>query len=231
MLSILYFILTALHRHIMPLLKKHEHISNSKNSFNKYYLQKIIDVANPEFNFEHFQSRMAAHKRSGSIPAIHETTGYEFNPELASGPAHHHHQVLYVCRGHCSGPQCDFRHSLKQWHSTVWLGDGSGPEPGGFQSQVVASAPQALEKLDQKRQTLHQLKGVLAQKLEDKQKHKERKLLKNSTKVMQQQQQQQRPASAMMVNRPEKKYLTHERSASAMMVVTKSPTPTALLGK
>ena len=77
-------------------------------------------------------------------------------------------QVLYVCRGHCSGPQCDFSKSLKTWHSTVWLDDGSKPSSEAleadlthpFQSQVVASAPKALEKLDQKRETLNKLKGI-----------------------------------------------------------------------
>ena len=74
-------------------------------------------VPTPEFNFEHFQSRMAFYKKTGSIPAIHES-GYSFDPGSGSnGPPHHHHQVLYVCRGHCSGPQCDFSQSLKQWHS------------------------------------------------------------------------------------------------------------------
>ena len=132
---------------------------------------------------------MAFHKRTGSIPALHQT-GYVVDPVAAEAPAHHHHQVLYVCRGHCSGPQCDFTQSLKQWHSTVWLGSERGNPDGvpGFQSQVMASAPKALEKLDQKRQTLHQLKEVLAQKLESKNRHKSKKLLKSIDK---------RPSSAL----------------------------------
>ncbi len=142
--------------------------------------------ATSNFNYDQFHERMAFHKRTGSIPALHQT-GYMVNPEAALAPAHHHHQVLYVCRGHCSGPECDFTQSLKQWHSTVWLGsehpqaitqEGGAGAPGtvpGFQSQVVASAPKALEKLDQKRQTLHQLKEVLAQKLESKARHKKHK--------------------------------------------------------
>ena len=81
-------------------------------------------------------------------------------------------------------------------------------------SQVVASAPKAFEKLDQKRQTLNKLKGVLAQKLEDKQKQKEKKLLK--TKL--------RSASAMMVERPESRQsqASQERCASAMTVLKSS---------
>ena len=82
----------------------------------------IFSVAvssNPDFNFEQFQSRMAFHRRTGSIPgAIQHHTGYSFdpgsNPNKDQAPPHHHHQVLYVCRGHCSGPQCDFSKSLKQ---------------------------------------------------------------------------------------------------------------------
>ena len=69
---------------------------------------------------------------------------------------------MYVCRGHCSGPQCDFSKSLKQWEETVWL-DGEQPKSDivPFQSQVMDSAPKALEKLDQKRETLNRLKSVL----------------------------------------------------------------------
>ena len=126
---------------------------------------------------------MAFHRRTGSIPGAIQTlqSGYSYdpgsNPEQDQAPPHHHHQVLYVCRGHCSGPQCDFSKSLKQWEETVWLDDGSGGGTGKkvnsagsgqgdvvpFQSQVMASAPKALEKLDQKRETLNKLKSVLGQ--------------------------------------------------------------------
>lgn len=38
-------------------------------------------VSNPDFNFEHFQSRMAFHRRTGSIPAaIHHQSGYSYDP-------------------------------------------------------------------------------------------------------------------------------------------------------
>ena len=99
-------------------------------------------------------------------------------------------------------------------HLSVWLnGDEKAIENlGGFQSQVVASAPKAFEKLDQKRQTLHQLKGVLAQKLENKQKQKEKKLL-NKTK--------NRSASVMMIERPQSRQ-SQERCASAMTVISNS---------
>ena len=184
------------------------------------WLFYISVVATPEFNFEHFQSRMAFHKKTGSIPAIHQSSGYSYTPGSGSDPPpHHHHQVLYVCRGHCSGPQCDFSQSLKQWHSSVWL-DGeqnkqlTPADIDGFHSQVVASAPKAFEKLDQKKQTLLQLKGVLAQKLENKHKQREKKLLK--------QKQSNRSASAMMVERPDSRSQTQERCSSAMTVLKSS---------
>ena len=89
-----------------------------------------------------------------------------------------------------------------------------------FQSQVVASAPKALEKLDQKRQTLHKLRNVLAQKLENKHKQKESKKLQRAASARE----QKRSASAMMVGRPKQPELEHtlqlqERSASAMTVL------------
>ncbi len=193
-------------------------------------------MSNPDFNFEHFQSRMAFHRRTGSIPtAIHHQSAYSFDPGSNKNssederPPHHHHQVLYVCRGHCSGPQCDFSKSLKQWHSTVWLEDGGGhssatkSEVVPFQSQVVASAPKALEKLDQKRENLRNLKSVLAQKLERKQKNKElQKKLAGK---------EQRSASAMNFrrttdydsSRPNSRlHEGQERSASAMTVLKPS---------
>ena len=154
---------------------------------------------------------MAFHRRTGSIPAIHQESGYSFNPGKNPDGAqpHHHHQVLYVCRGHCSGPQCDFSQSLKQWHSTVWLNDNDN-RSSPFGSQVMASAPKALEKLDQKRETLKDLKNVLARKIEHKQKNREKKLLRKE---------HQRAASVM--ERPSsasRHVLTQERSASAMLV-------------
>ena len=179
---------------------------------------------------------MAHHRRTGSIPALQQ---YQIDPgsnESGHGQPHHHHQVLYVCRGHCSGPQCDFSKSLRQWHSTIWLNDGSlakqvehqqvvnagqaEPPTISFQSQVVASAPKALEKLDQKRQTLHKLRNVLAQKLENKHKQKESKKLQRAASARE----QKRSASAMMVGRPKQPELEHtlqlqERSASAMTVL------------
>ena len=165
---------------------------------------------------------MAFHKKTGSIPAIHQSSGYSYNPGSGSDPPpHHHHQVVYVCRGHCSGPQCDLSQmqGVKQWHSSVWL-DGeqnkqlTPADIDGFHSQVVASAPKAFEKLDQKKQTLLQLKGVLAQKLENKHKQREKKLLK--------QKQSNRSASAMMVERPDSRSQTQERCSSAMTVLKSS---------
>ena len=170
-------------------------------------------ISNPGFNFEHFQSRMAFHRRTGSIPtSMHQESGYQFNPDKnPEATPHHHHQVLYVCRGHCSGPQCDFSQSLKQWHSTVWLDKDNQVEHSGspFGSQVMASAPKALEKLDQKRETLKNLKNVLAQKIENKAKNRERKLKKE----------QQRAASAMDIsNRSHSRLYTQDRPASAMVL-------------
>ena len=159
---------------------------------------------------------MAFHRRTGSIPtSMHQQSGYQFNPDK-NGPdatPHHHHQVLYVCRGHCSGPKCDFSQSLKEWHSTVWLDkdnhklENSSP----FGSQVMASAPKALEKLDQKRETLKNLKNVLAQKIENKAKNREKKLKKE----------QQRAASAMETTRSHSRqllYTQESRPASAMLL-------------
>ena len=177
----------------------------------------LLAISNPGFNFEHFQSRMAFHRRTGSIPtSIHQQSGYQFNPDKnPDATPHHHHQVLYVCRGHCSGPKCDFSQSLKEWHSTIWLdkdnhkleGDSSSP----FGSQVMASAPKALEKLDQKRETLKNLKNVLAQKIENKAKNREKKLKKE----------QQRAASAMETTRSHSRsllYTQESRPASAMLL-------------
>ena len=181
---------------------------------------------------------MAFYKKTGSIPgSIHQTgsipgsihrSGYQYDPGSGGGggtdapPPHHHHQVLYVCRGHCSGPECDFSQSLKEWHSSVWLDQDKdrqlGHQQGGFQSQVVASAPKAFEKLDQKRQTLHKLKGVLAQKLEEKQNKKEKKLLKQTKN-------NNRSASAMMVGRPDSRQQqqnNQERCSSAMTILNKA---------
>ena len=42
-------------------------------------------------------------------------------------PIHHTHQVMYVCHGQCTGPQCDFSRRSKQWHSMTYL-DGSGQD-------------------------------------------------------------------------------------------------------
>ena len=106
------------------------------------------------------------------------------------------------------GPQCDFSQSLKQWHSTVWLNDKDN-RSSPFGSQVMASAPKALEKLDQKRETLKDLKNVLARKIENKHKNREKKLLRKE---------HQRAASVMERPTSGRHVLTQERSASAMLV-------------
>ena len=104
----------------------------------------------------------------------------------------------------------------------MWVNDGgnrlvekTAETPGVFQSEVVASAPKALEKLDQKRQSLNKLKDVLAQKLDNKQKKR----------MAREQQQQKRSASAIMFERPQTAMAAshvntdiRERSSSAMMV-------------
>ena len=77
----------------------------------------------------------------------------------------------------------------------------------------MASAPKALEKLDQKRETLHKLKGVLAPKLEKKKRHKEAKKV-----------QSERCASAMLANRRPDSNNLQERSASAMTVLKPAST-------
>ena len=174
---------------------------------------------------------MAFYKKTGSIPGAIHRSGYQYDPGSGGGgadapPPHHHHQVLYVCRGHCSGPECDFSQSLKEWHSSVWLDQDKdrqlGHQQGGFQSQVVASAPKAFEKLDQKRQTLHKLKGVLAQKLEDKQNKKEKKLLKQANYSKNNHNNNNRSASAMMMGRPDSRQSNQERCSSAMTILNKA---------
>ena len=109
-------------------------------------------------------------------------------------------------------------------HLSVWLnGDEKAIENlGGFQSQVVASAPKAFEKLDQKRQTLHQLKGVLAQKLEEKQNKKEKKLLKQANYSKNNHNNNNRSASAMMMGRPDSRQSNQERCSSAMTILNKA---------
>ena len=178
---------------------------------------------------------MAFYKKTGSIPGAIHRSGYQYDPGSGGGgadapPPHHHHQVLYVCRGHCSGPECDFSQSLKEWHSSVWLDQdkdrpqlGHHTQQGGFQSQVVASAPKAFEKLDQKRQTLHKLKGVLAQKLEEKQNKKEKKLLKQANySKNNHNNNNNRSASAMMMGRPDSRQSNQERCSSAMTILNKA---------
>ena len=89
-------------------------------------------------------------------------------------PVHHTHQVMYVCHGQCTGPQCDFSRRSKQWHSMTYLDGGdplAAPPPPpevGFRSEVVEMTPIALRKLDQKKESLSRMKQVLASKLESK---------------------------------------------------------------
>lgn len=92
-----------------------------------------------------------------------------------SNPAFKQNQVLYVCHGHCSGPECEFSQSIRQWQSMVMLGASKGGGEQCFQSEVVEKAPLSLMKLDEKRQSLSQMKEVLAGKLESKQRHKEKR--------------------------------------------------------
>ena len=87
---------------------------------------------------------------------------------------HHHHQVLYVCHGQCTGPRCDFSKSTRQMQSLVYLDPSQKASQGTFQpvshfrSEVVETAPSAFRKLDKKRATISQMKEILATKLENK---------------------------------------------------------------
>ena len=79
---------------------------------------------------------------------------------------------MYVCHGQCSGPQCDFTHTMRQCQSLVWLDNRAGNEIEQspiFQSEVVAMTDSSLRKLDEKKQTLSHMRELLADKLESKQ--------------------------------------------------------------
>jgi hypothetical protein len=87
-------------------------------------------------------------------------------------------QVMYVCHGQCSGPQCDFTHTMRQCQSLVWLDNRGGNEIESspiFQSEVVAMTDSSLRKLDEKKQTLSHMRELLADKLESKQQRRRNK--------------------------------------------------------
>jgi hypothetical protein len=85
---------------------------------------------------------------------------------------------MYVCHGQCSGPQCDFTHTMRQCQSLVWLDNRGGNEIESspiFQSEVVAMTDSSLRKLDEKKQTLSHMRELLADKLESKQQRRRNK--------------------------------------------------------
>lgn len=94
-------------------------------------------------------------------------------PTHSSPHPHHHHEVLYVCHGQCTGPRCDFSKSTRQMQSLVYLDPAQQAiegrsEPVHFRSEVVETAPSAFRKLDKKRATISQMRELLATKLENK---------------------------------------------------------------
>ena len=85
---------------------------------------------------------------------------------------------MYVCHGQCSGPQCDFTHTMRQCQSLVWLDNRGGNEIESspiFQSEVVAMTDSSLRKLDEKKETLSHMRELLADKLESKQQRRRNK--------------------------------------------------------
>jgi hypothetical protein len=95
----------------------------------------------------------------------------------ASPHPHHHHEVVYVCHGQCTGPRCDFSKSTRQMQGVTYLDPSQQAiqghsEPVHFRSEVVETAPSAFRKLDKKRATISQMREILATKLENK--HRQR---------------------------------------------------------
>ncbi len=107
---------------------------------------------------------------------LHQHAAKSLDDKGANNPSINH-QVVYVCHGHCSGPECEFTQSIRHWQSMVRLGDGQC-----FRSEVVEQAPLSLVKLEEKRRSLDKMKSVLRGKLESKQRHREqRQRSKNSS--------------------------------------------------
>ncbi len=106
-------------------------------------------------------------ERDGHTPTMFNT-GQHLHPR----PLFHQQQssvFYYVCHGHCSGPECQFTQSLRHWQSLVTI-DGPKVSPG---NDLVSAEPLlSLQRLDEKRESLSQMRDVLAEKLESKQRHK-----------------------------------------------------------
>ena len=71
--------------------------------------------------------------------------------------------MLYVCHGHCSGPECEFTQSIRHWQSMVMLQSGQVPPCG-----EAANMANSTTRLDIDRVELSQMREVLAGKLERK---------------------------------------------------------------
>jgi len=98
----------------------------------------------------------------------------------ASAASSASHQVVFVCHGHCQGPECEFTQSIRHWSSMVTLNDGAC-----FRSEVVERAPLSLMKLEERRRNLSQMREVLAGKLESKQERKKRKQVRQTKRDQQ----------------------------------------------
>ena len=108
------------------------------------------------------------------ISVVDFQQGHDFD-RISLQPAHHRHQVVYVCHGQCTGPQCDFSQKSRQWQSMTYIDSTSGQEidlSAGFRSEVVEMAPYAFKKLESKKASMTHMKELLATKLESKQRHK-----------------------------------------------------------
>ena len=109
-------------------------------------------------------------------------------PSRTSPHPHHHHEVLYVCHGQCTGPRCDFSKSTRQMQAVTYLDpsqqaiQGNAQPVSHFRSEVVETAPSAFRKLDKKRATISQMKELLATKLETKHRQRMSRRQRNMTR-------------------------------------------------
>ena len=131
-----------------------------------------------------YQFRSRALPRSADPSPQRTTTRIEGLRRLS----HSHHQgnqeeILFMCQGgsHCSGPECQFTQSIRQWQSIVRLQQKD--QDCTFQSEVVEKAPLSLAKLDEKRKSLSQMKQILSAKLESKQRNKQKKRNSNRRRI------------------------------------------------
>ena len=93
-------------------------------------------------------------------------------------------QVMYVCHGHCSGPECEFTQSIRHWQSMVMLGDDCAYQAEGFERKpILGSGNQlaAVGRLDKDRESLARMREVLQGKLESKHRNRERKRMRSLT--------------------------------------------------